>query len=95
MKHIKENVRQIGKEYRALWRTDNTNLITETFTVSYEIHLDKLNEIVNSLKSIKDSLKLKVEGLTEIEQFDLQRAEEELLEKETLLNDINNQLKEK
>lgn len=94
MKHINENTRQIGKEYRALWRTDDPNLIRETFTVSYEIHLDKLQNMVNSLKSIKDDLKSKP-NLTETEQFDLDRAELELAEKENLLDTIGKQLKEK
>lgn len=93
MKHINKNLTKIGKEYRQIWKTDDPNIIKETFTVCYEIHLDKLDKMIAHTKHRIDMLKEKIE-LSPMGSDDLSKMEEGLAELEEIKNTINLQLKE-
>lgn len=49
MKDIKENVRKLGYEHKAIWKDGND--VVETWTESRKIDLDKLREELLSLQS--------------------------------------------
>ncbi len=101
MQHINTSQRQINK--KAYWKTDNPNVVVETWTASGEIHLDKLQKRIEKLEmqiagahspreyppGADESTREAIDFWNSMNVLDVEELEGELAEKKSLMGEVS------